>query len=58
MHTHLDRLAAEGTTLETTPHSFQQIGDRVVVFGTLRTRGSAGELSDTQLYWVYHVRDG
>jgi DNA-binding NarL/FixJ family response regulator len=57
-HAHLDRLDAEGTTLETTAHSFQQIGDRVVVFGTLRTRGSAGELSDTQLYWVYHVRDG
>ena len=58
VHQHLDRIAAGGTTLDVTAHSFQQIGDRVVVFGTLRARGAAGELSDSQLYWVFRVRNG
>jgi ketosteroid isomerase-like protein len=52
-----DRLA-EGTSMTIRPHSFQELGDEVVVDGAIRLARPGGGFAETQLSWTYRFRDG
>jgi ketosteroid isomerase-like protein len=49
---------AEGATIHGTPWNFEEIGDEVVVTGSLRVQRRDGSIADSQLRWTYTFRDG
>jgi ketosteroid isomerase-like protein len=49
---------ADGATLQATPWSFEEIGDEVVVAGSLRILRRDGSIADSQLRWTFRFRDG
>ena len=49
---------AGGATLSGTPWNFEEIGDEVVVSGSLRVQRRDGSIADSQLRWTYTFRDG
>ena len=48
---------AEGATLHASPWSFEEVGDDVVVSGSIRVQRS-GSIADAQVRWTYAFRDG
>jgi ketosteroid isomerase-like protein len=44
--------------LEISPHEFEEVGDRVIVYGRLRARGQGGLIVDEPAHWVLEFRDG
>jgi hypothetical protein len=52
-----DQFAA-GTGLTVRTSSFEEIGEEVIVNGSLRVARATGGLSECQLSWTYRFRDG
>lgn len=48
---------AEGATLHASPWSFEEVGDDVVVSGSIRVQRSDGSIADAQVRWTYTFRD-
>jgi len=51
-------VASVWRVLEVVPHDFQDLGDRVLVFGRVYARGEGGYISDSPTQWLWRVRDG
>jgi ketosteroid isomerase-like protein len=49
---------AEGATLNVAPWTFEEVGDDVIVTGSLRVQRRDGSIADSQLRWTYTFRDG
>jgi hypothetical protein len=49
---------AEGATLHASPWSFEEVGDDVVVSGSIRVQRSDGSIADAQVRWTYAFREG
>jgi ketosteroid isomerase-like protein len=49
---------AEGATLHASPWSFEEVGDDVVVSGSIRVQRRDGSIADAQVRWTYTFRDG
>jgi ketosteroid isomerase-like protein len=49
---------ASGTDMKLNPTSFHEIGDGVVVHGSIRVARPTGGFSETQISWTYNFRDG
>jgi ketosteroid isomerase-like protein len=47
-----------GATATITEYAFSEVGDAVVVSGSLQTVHPSGGLAHDQVHWVYRVRDG
>ena len=52
-----DAIAA-GTDMRLRPTHFHEVGDEVVVDGTIRVGRPTGGFSESQISWVYRFRDG
>ncbi|HEX2265318.1 MAG TPA: nuclear transport factor 2 family protein, partial [Solirubrobacterales bacterium] len=53
------RGAAEaGTEMKLRPVRFREVGDSVVVDGTMRVLRASGGFSESQISWTYRFRDG
>jgi ketosteroid isomerase-like protein len=50
--------AEEGTDMKLRPARFREVGDRVVVDGSMRVVRPAGGFSESQISWTYRFRDG
>jgi ketosteroid isomerase-like protein len=53
-----DDVAGRRSNATATEYAFREIGDAVVVSGSLRVVDASGALSQRQVHWVYWVRDG
>lgn len=53
-----DEVTGESTTATATEYAFREIGDAVVVSGSLQVVEPSGAISQRQVHWVYWVRDG
>jgi ketosteroid isomerase-like protein len=49
---------AAGTDLRMRPTSFEEVGDRVVVNGSMRVGRPSGGFAESQISWTYRFRDG
>jgi ketosteroid isomerase-like protein len=49
---------AAGTTMRLKPMTFHELGDEVVVDGTIRVERPGGGFSESQIRWTYTFRDG
>jgi ketosteroid isomerase-like protein len=47
-----------GTEMKMRPTSFQEVGDRVVVKGSMRVGRPSGGFAESQITWTYRFRDG
>jgi ketosteroid isomerase-like protein len=52
-----DAIAA-GTEMRLRPTSFHEVGDRVVVDGSMRVGRPSGGFAESQISWTYRFRDG
>ena len=52
-----DAIAA-GTDMKMRPSSFEEVGDRVVVKGSMRVGRPSGGFAESQISWTYKFRDG
>jgi ketosteroid isomerase-like protein len=48
----------EGNQITLRPASFEEVGDEVVVHGSLRTVRPTGGFAESQISWTYRFRDG
>lgn len=49
---------AAGTEMRLNATSFQEVGDEVVVLGSIRVARPSGGFSESQISWIYRFRDG
>jgi ketosteroid isomerase-like protein len=49
---------AAGTDMKLRPTSFEEVGDRVIVNGSMRVVRPTGGFSESQISWTYRFRDG
>ena len=49
---------AEGNVMSVRPTSFHEVGDQVVVNGSVRVGRATGGFSESQLSWTYRFREG
>ena len=49
---------AAGTDMRLRPTQFHELGDEVVVDGTMRVGRPTGGFSESQISWTYRFRDG
>jgi ketosteroid isomerase-like protein len=49
---------AAGATLNASPWSFEEVGDDVVVAGSIRVQRTDGSIADAQVRWTFTFRDG
>jgi ketosteroid isomerase-like protein len=49
---------AAGTDMRMRPTSFEEVGDRVVVNGSMRVGRPSGGFAESQISWTYRFRDG
>jgi ketosteroid isomerase-like protein len=49
---------AAGTDMKARPSSFEEVGDSVVVKGSMRVVRPGGGFSESQISWAYRFRDG
>ncbi|HEX2233046.1 MAG TPA: nuclear transport factor 2 family protein [Thermoleophilaceae bacterium] len=49
---------AEGATIQASPWSFEEVGDDVIVSGSVRIRRRDSSIADAQVRWTYTFRDG
>jgi hypothetical protein len=52
-----DELAA-GATIHALPWSFEEVGDDVIVTGSIRVQRRDASIADAQVRWTYTFRDG
>jgi ketosteroid isomerase-like protein len=55
---YLADLAAAGTLVDAHPHSFEAVGDCVIVSGALSLRRTDGNAETVQRWWVYRLAQG
>ena len=55
---YLADLAAAGTLVDAHPHSFEAVGDCVIVSGALSLRRADGNAQTVQRWWVYRLAQG
>jgi ketosteroid isomerase-like protein len=53
-----DEAIAAGTQMRLHPTSFRELGDEVVVDGSIRVARPAGGFAESQISWTYRFRDG
>jgi ketosteroid isomerase-like protein len=51
-------IEAGGDTLHASPWSFEEIGDDIVVAGSIRVQRGDGSIADAQVSWTFRFRDG
>ena len=44
--------------LDIIPHEYQDLGDRVLVFGRVYARGEGGYIADSPAAWLWRLEDG
>ena len=49
---------AAGTQMRLKPSTFHEIGDEIVVDGTIRVARPTGGFSESQISWTYRFREG
>jgi ketosteroid isomerase-like protein len=49
---------AAGTDMRMRPTSFEEVGDRIVVNGSMRVGRPSGGFAESQISWTYKFRDG
>jgi ketosteroid isomerase-like protein len=47
-----------GTDMRLRAISFQEVGDAVIVYGSMRVGRPSGGFSESQISWTYRFRDG
>jgi ketosteroid isomerase-like protein len=52
------RQLEEGAVVSASPWNFEEIGDDVIVSGSIRVQRRDGSIADAQLRWTYTFRDG
>ena len=53
-----EALAGRQRGMSVRPTSFREVGDQVVVNGSVRVDRASGGFSESQLSWTYRFRDG
>ena len=53
-----DEARAAGMEMRVNPTSFHEVGDEVIVHGSIRVARPSGGFSERQLSWTYRFRDG
>jgi ketosteroid isomerase-like protein len=53
-----EEVAGRASTVTATEYAFREIGDAVVVSGSLQIVDEGGGIAQRQVHWVYWVRDG
>jgi ketosteroid isomerase-like protein len=53
-----DEVAGRPSSATATEYSFREVGDAVVVSGSLQVVDASGGIAQRQVHWVYWVRDG
>jgi hypothetical protein len=53
-----DEARAAGTEMSINPTSFHEVGDEVIVHGSIRVARPSGGFSESQLSWTFTFRDG
>jgi SnoaL-like domain len=49
---------AAGATLHASPWNFEEVGDTVIVSGSVRVQRRDASIADAQIRWTYTFRDG
>jgi ketosteroid isomerase-like protein len=55
---YFDELAERISSATATEYAFREVGDAVVVSGSLQVVEASGGMAQHQVHWVYRVRDG